>query len=141
MISFNIKEFVSELNEDVENIFEGFEGAIEGAAMFGWEKIVAATPVDTGRASSSWNISSDPDDFIELEPTPKGTFVYSPYRPEFKFDIWKDSGIYITNNVEYIDYLENGCRNYGAFRMVQDALPNIKRSLNLRLTSIRKKAR
>lgn len=134
MFDIDVASFKSELNKEINEYYDGFSKAITGAALVGWDKVVLLTRVDTGRARASWNLSTSPDDFIELPIAPSGYRIYGdPHRPTVRFNIDDDEGIYLSNNVEYIEKLE------GLDGMVQATSTTISRSLNVRLTNIRKR--
>jgi hypothetical protein len=82
-----------------------------------WNGITKRTPVDTGRARSSWNLSiGSPDPTIPPERGPgtgknknAKTPPTSPTAATPRFDKIDGSAvIYITSNLPYIEALENG---------------------------------
>lgn len=134
MFDIDVAAFRSELNKEINEYYDRFSEAITGAAYIGWDRVVERTRVDTGRARASWNLSTSPDDFIELPVAPTGTRVYGePHRPDVFFNIDDDDTIYLSNSVKYIEKLEE------LDGMVQAATTTMKRSLNVRLTNIRKR--
>jgi hypothetical protein len=144
MFSLNTPDFTAEWYKEIDGTFDGLSEAISGATRYGWEKIVAGQfSIDTGRSRASWGIFVDYEDFIELTPYPKGTknaYGY-PTMPNFKFDALKNEHIMLTNNVEYIENIEDGAKTVPANNMVKNAIPNIKRSLNVRLSAVQRRNR
>ena len=101
--SKSIKEFSDKFGEDLSTVIK--------KASFGiFRDTILATPVDTGRASQSWNIMKN-----GIDPTVpvKGTY---PARSaiEILSDVSKlgkikdDDKIYISSSLSYIEPLERG---------------------------------
>lgn len=139
MIRFDAPVFINELESEADHVLDKMSKAVSDTARYAWVRIVEDTPVDTGRARFSWNITTDPGDFIEVPAVPRGTKNFYPYpiMPDFSFDVKKDSNLYVQDNVEYIEYLEEGSRTVEAQMMVQGNLPNINRILNIKLSGIK----
>lgn len=110
----------------------------------GFDRVVQATPRDTGRARAGWQISSDPSilDYVPSvikRPEGDGTGG-NDILPEYAAMIRKavPSGarlteanvIYIVNNVEYIMMLEAGWSKKQPSGFIGNFLNTLKRELN-----------
>lgn len=110
----------------------------------GFDRVVQATPRDTGRAMAGWQISSDPS-ILDYVPSvinhPEGDGAGgNDTLPEYAAMIRKavPSGaslteadvIYIVNNVEYIMMLEAGWSKKQPAGFIGNFLNTLKRELN-----------
>jgi hypothetical protein len=76
-------------------------------ALDGYTRITEKTPVDTGRARANWNIGVGQPD-TQLTDTDADTgIVDAPSRPTLRKGDGENA-IFITNNLPYINELENG---------------------------------
>lgn len=136
--------FSSEWNTEYGSVKRQISEAVTDATLFGWNLVTAKTPVRTGRARSSWNVSVDVVDnstkrAVKPYPEEKGTGrTYSdPAKPQIDFDIEKNRILFIVNNVEYIGYLEDGTDKIPAFSMVASSLPAINNRLQSQVRGIK----
>jgi hypothetical protein len=110
--SADLKKFAKKLEIDVSTVVRKVSFDI-------WNDVTKLTPVDTGRARASWNIS---EEFANLSTKPK------EYQNKTgKGEVGAISGkrnVMITNNVEYIEFLENGSSDKAPAGMVRVALAN-----------------
>lgn len=86
-----------------------------------WNNVTRRTPVDTGRARGSWNITEEVTDLSTKAPKQKG----EKYPANVKGNVGQITGkraVYITNNVEYIEYLEDGWSDKAPAGMVKVAI-------------------
>lgn len=102
------------------------------------KKITERTPVDTGRARSSWNISEGaPDTTVPPETGVESTGKYSqqsspppntvpPPTPE----ITGTKAVYITSSLEYVQYLEEGSSKQAPAGMVTIALAEVEAEID-----------
>lgn len=89
-------------------------------------RVTERTPVDTGRARAAWQITvGEPSTFI----MPEGVYGPPPPPPMPAMSI-KDV-VYITNNVPYIEYLEDGSSKQAPAGMVALSLAEIEAELAL----------
>lgn len=140
IISANFDEFVSEINSGFKEFAGEVNSAIEGAFEYGWEKVVSKTRVDTGRARYSWSLVVNGEGLVEVPAVRSGERFYpDPTLAPISFDVLAEDTLQLGNAVEYIEHLEYGSRTTEADLMLTSTIPNIKRSLNIRLTNIRKK--
>lgn len=83
-----------------------------------WTGVTKRTPVDTGRARASWNLS---EEFVNLATQPEG--FNSPNAVGSRGTITgKGKVVWITNNVSYIEFLENGSSKQAPTGMVEITL-------------------
>lgn len=139
MISIDVTTFRKEAYADLEKLTNDFNKAVSGATEFGFTSITRKTPKRTGRARASWRIGFNRRRFVRLPKVDRRMvgFYADPVTPKVKYDVRRHHSVWISNNVEYIDYLEYGSHNYGPYAMVSSSIPNIRRSLNVRLSRIK----
>lgn len=86
------------------------EKVIRKACIDLYRRIVERTPVDTGRAKGNWSLGVVPIapvgafDNVSFD---KVNAIINKNVSQFKFTL-SDEVVYITNNLDYIEYLENG---------------------------------
>jgi hypothetical protein len=125
----NLREFNLALNGETKvRIIEKFKLKQKLLALKLFEKIVLKTPVDTGRARNAWEITinvipedenallSDAESFEDLE------FGQMESLEDLKFG----QIIVISNNVPYIQYLENGHSKQAPKGMVALSIQSLK---------------
>ena len=89
-----------------------------------WNDVTRLTPVDTGRARASWNVS---EEYANLAVKPK-SYEGSGQGVAGKISGKKD--VIISNNVEYIVFLENGSSTQAPSGMTKLAVANAAASIN-----------
>jgi hypothetical protein len=89
-----------------------------------WNDVTRLTPVDTGRARASWNVS---EEYANLAVKPK-SYEGSGQGVAGKISGKKD--VIISNNVEYIVFLENGSSTQAPAGMTKLAVANAAASIN-----------
>lgn len=133
-----MSDFEKELLGELNDVLDEFNEIISNTAVYGWNLVTTETPVITGRARAAWNVSVDS---INNSAPPKvsgSKRIYpDPTFPDITFDINKNNSILITNNVDYIEYLEYGTDKFAPFAMVETAIPKIDRYLKKRLKGIK----
>lgn len=114
--------------------------------MFGIEfysGVTISTPVDTGRARYSWNVSVDTPDFSVAAPAPAewkgqsqgGSAYYhldtgkaaKYFTPD---KVKENSTIYISNSAPYIGRLNNGWSRQASARFVELVFENVVNKMN-----------
>lgn len=112
-----------------ETVRKKLEGAVESkmkrAMLASWGQLIQGTPVDTGRARASWRMT-----FGEIDPSahpPVDKTVYGKGKKQIPVpktpDISGGKGIgYISNNVPYINVLNDGSSEQAPRRFVQAAV-------------------
>lgn len=102
----DFRKFELELNEFTKKVGIAPSKVAKRIGLDLFAKIVRKTPVDTGRARGSWNISVNEADRTVLPPAPPGD-VYPP--PSIgALDVRLNESIVISNNLPYIVELEKG---------------------------------
>ena len=71
-------------------------------------RIVQRTPVDTGRAQNNWNIAVDNPDASTTEETEKNQQTVINKAKSKVDNLKAGKKVYITNNLPYIERLEDG---------------------------------
>lgn len=118
MISIKgLRQFEVDLNKFAEKIGETKQAVFRRAALDIWKGVTMRTPVDTGRARSSWNIAVGNPDPSFPPSLGTGTGAHkgelkapeSPVPPEPMVSaIDGNQTVWITSNLPYIVALENG---------------------------------
>lgn len=109
--------------EDVSHeVREVIHQASVATALNAVTSLRQATPVDSGRARASWNISNEPGDFKKgsiniSEASLLGTTALST----MKYD-GLSSEIYLTNSAPYINELNRGKSNQAPSRFIEKTL-------------------
>ncbi len=136
--------FESEWANESQQVKNQVGEAVVSVGVYGWNLVTSKTPVRTGRARSSWNLTVDSvNDSTKPRVTPypaiKGTGkVYGqPSEPKISFSIDKNDSVIISNNVEYIEYLELGSDTVSPFAMIRTSLPSINRKLQAELRKVK----
>lgn len=134
----SVNDFRKEWDAEVDELLKQVSGAVTKTGLYGWNLVTAATPVLTGRARASWLLTVDSIENKTLPKVKGRKRVYgNPSSPKVTFDITQAQYMYITNNVEYIEYLEDGTNKITPFAMVAMATPKIDRELQRRLKRIK----
>lgn len=109
--------FNADLQGFSERVGIELDVVVRKVALEIYDKITRKTPVDTGRARASWNVSAGSIDSSVASDSKKGTGAHRgssepPASPAAKrVTLKKNDGkksIYITNSLPYIGKLENG---------------------------------
>ena len=106
---------------------------VENLGVEAYKNVTALTPVDTGYARASWNISQvSPDESIEDKKKFSGEgiqiakAVNNRKLSSFTYDINSSPAVFVTNNVPYIVELENGHSEQSKY-MVRRTLHALRR--------------
>lgn len=133
-----MSKFKQEFSKELNSIVEQTDKAVKDSGLYGWNLVTAETPVLTGRARASWLLSVDNILNDTLPETKGNKRVHpDPITPKPNFSVKNNQHLYITNNVDYIEYLEYGTDKINPFAMVTKATPKIDRFLNRRLKNIK----
>lgn len=98
-------------------------------------RIVERTPVDTGRARSAWDLTvGEPSSYVPppLPPGAVGALVEDP-ASGLSVAITGESVIYVVNNLDYIEPLENGHSQQAPAGMVRITLAEVAAEIELYL--------
>lgn len=101
-----------------------FETVVRKVSIDIWNDVTTLTPVDTGRARASWNVS---EEYANLAVKPES------YNGSGKGAVGRISGkqdVIISNNVEYIVFLEEGSSEQAPAGMTKLAVANAAASIN-----------
>jgi len=105
----NLQEFNKELEKAKEYIHGDFEKFYKMVCLETFSRIVLRTPVDTGRARGNWlvEIGFPATGILTVQGSASEMATQATNRAVRKLsDIPPYSVVHITNNVEYISYLE-----------------------------------
>lgn len=136
-----VKSFADKIGLSVELVCQRLAEDI-------WNRITLRTPVDTGRARSSWIMSLGEPKAFMAQPKQPSTGKYSqqstpPPDPAAPFptdvDIDGTQPIYITSAVLYIEYLEGGSSQQAPNGMVALTLIEVQAEMQKTLEEIAKK--
>lgn len=117
----NIQSFTGDLEKFSKATGVELETVVRKVAFDVYKGITQKTPVDTGRAKANWNIGLGA---INYKVTKNTTFT--------AIEPPKGSGkkiIYITNNLPYINALENGSSTQAPKGMVSLTMLDVQRSI------------
>jgi len=106
----NAKSFTAQLLKFAAFAELDAEKVIRKTIIDLFSHIAEATPVDTGRARANWNLdfNGDANDLIEeVQGKSNANKIISGKVAEFRYQITQGY-VYIYNNLEYIEALENG---------------------------------
>lgn len=135
--TLRIFQFNAELQAFADKIQQDLGNVVADTAVELFAEIVAGTPVDTGRARSSWNISLGTPD---LTTKPEGSYPeyhdqdaayqQAENQAESLVASLRESNasiepIYIANALEYISGLEDGNSKQAPVGMVEIALQTV----------------
>ena len=117
----NIQSFTGDLKKFSQATGVELETVVRKVAFDVYKGITQKTPVDTGRAKANWNIGLGA---INYTVTKNTTFrAIEPPKGSGK------SIIYITNNLPYINALENGSSTQAPNGMVNLTMQDVQRSI------------
>lgn len=100
--ALDLAKFRNKTDEEMVNI-------VRKIALEAFKRIILRTPVDTGRARANWGVKiGSPRAAFEIEATDKsgGRTIAAATETTLGFDA--DGSIFMTNNLPYIEALENG---------------------------------
>ena len=109
----NFSSLARSLNKLSNNVVKNSEVAIKKAALAAYSTLIVVTPIDTGRARAGWIISFGAPRKSDAKPRrkggkiPIGSFQNRALNTISKWTLGSGD-LYISNSVEYIEYLEDG---------------------------------
>ncbi len=141
----SIQRFDVDLTRFAKRIDVNLGRVVKRTAFRLFDKIVRRTPVDTGRARASWDMSvGSPGGHVQLEiprdrklSPSQATSTAMSHRLS-DYGIERLEPIYIYNNVEYIGKLEYGHSRQAPHGMVQVSLAEVETEMNQILSGIGK---
>jgi len=113
------------------NVTENTDKLVRKVALITDQAVVSATPVDTGRAKSNWLVQVGSSPNTAIEPYVPGKFgSTAAENTQAAIDqassaisgYTSGSAIYITNNLPYIQKLNNGSSAQASANFVQQAV-------------------
>lgn len=137
-----VAEFAKQIDLAVQLVMERL-------ALDLWNKITLRTPVDTGRARASWQLSIGAPSLVvspSLGPyTGKNSKLNTPPgEPAAPFptdvEITGDDIVFICNSLPYIEALEDGHSQQAIAGMVQVSLAEVMAEIELLLEGIKEQA-
>lgn len=135
----NAVDFSKSLMSLADHVDGSFGKIIRKACIDLYRAIVEKTPVDTGRAKASWSLSTHHAS-DEQEPRDGYTFneieqIIKDNVADFKVSIHDDQ-VVIYNNLEYIEFLEDGTSDQAPNGMVSISLVEFETFFNNALRGI-----
>ena len=133
-MAFNRRRFEKDIKSFAKRVDEDFSSVFKNLAFRALTEVVKTTPVDTGRARANWNIGvNQPNievkEYKDLSLGQASAAAINKGRSLSKEELTPKDVVYITNNVEYIDILENGDGNRPPNNMVKGALQVIRTAI------------
>lgn len=84
--------------------------------------LVLSTPVDTGRARAGWNVGINNVDLEETGIDKTGQKTLAEHLQIIEREMNLGDRVYLSNNVEYITYLDRGSSDQAPHGMVEKTL-------------------
>ena len=116
-----IDEFVSEVDSTIHTTARILVIEI-------WKNLMLTTPVSSGRARANWGISKDGS----IQELPPGEYS-EPERPP----ISRFNTLFITNPLDYIQYLNEGWSEQAPALFIEIAVADAEVETNQRVTSLK----
>lgn len=104
------------------------------------DRIVERTPVDTGRARASWNIVAGQEPDLSVAPKPEKGHKVSPgllETAEKQAAVPIADSYLISNNLPYIEPLENGHSRQAPVGMIRLAIADVKTRIEIELGGLK----
>lgn len=121
----DVKKFAKITGDNIATVMK-----TAGIEIF--KSVTNLSPVDTGRARASWNMSINE---INLAVKPPGEYGPHLEFPSFEGFEFKNT-IYISNNLNYIEYLERGSSSQAPRGMLAISVRNYKRYIKEAVNSV-----
>lgn len=119
----DIRRFNEKVTKAATNIFRG-------TALGLFKNIIKRTPVDTGRLRANWQaeINSIPTDVVKATDKPGGKTIAAAQAETGKAKL--GDSIFLINNLEYAEVIENGDRTHLPQGMVKRTVAEFKSIVN-----------
>ena len=124
MANLDAASFALQVDSLIDKMNGGADALVRRIALEIWNEITKRTPVDTGRARAAWMASIDSPSTKNF---PEGTYA-APSEPDLSEATIKNL-IYVTNNVDYIQHLEEGTSKQAPAGMVRVTLAQVRAEL------------
>lgn len=120
----SVDTFVREVDAETQKFVDDVNKGLENTMLYSWSLVTASNPVRTGRSRASWLVTVDEIKDHTKPPVKGNKLVYkTPRKPKLKYDFLHNRSLYLTNNVDYIEYLEYGTDKFAPFAMVSSMVP------------------
>lgn len=125
-MSKEFRDFQKQFKKASDIVIKGSEEVVRAAAISLFGEIIKRTPVDTGRLRGNWqaSLSSPATGTLSIIDRSGATAVNKVKQKAAEFKI--NDIIYLTNNLEYAQYIENGTPYIRPFGMVKTTLRDFK---------------
>lgn len=121
--SRSLEEFSRRATIIAAGVVKNFNKSIRKAALVADQVAILATPVDTGRARANWIASiGAPATEADRAPDKSGQVALNEAQRVVARYAPGQGGIYITNNVEYIEPLDQGSSSQAPNGMTAQAI-------------------
>lgn len=121
----HITRFQADLKKFEENSKLNMDQLIRWIVLELWTRIIKRTPVDTGMARSSWDVTiGEPSK--NPPPLPNLTSYPAPEKPNLKSQGLGKTPVFITTNLGYVSYLESGASKQAAGGMVRISIAELE---------------
>ena len=118
----NLRQFSRRMKFRAENLVQETNRIVKQVALVVDQTVVLATPVDTGRARANWLVSVDGPNNSEVDAVdPTGSSALAQGRSVISGRTPGQS-VYVTNNVDYIGFLNAGSSAQAPAGFVEEAV-------------------
>lgn len=124
--------FTSDVEAFAKAIDVNMQTVMRSIALRLWTKITQRTPVDTGRARSNWALAEGGPSSL---PPPLPGDSHTTVTPNVQFISGKGA-IFITNNLGYVQYLEQGSSKQAPVGMVAISVAELEAEIETYLEQI-----
>ena len=132
MADNNIVEFQADLDAFAQLLDITVANVVRRIAFELYTKITRGWPVDTGYSRANWRLAVGEPDLTVLPPPPSGSAgqgeIYAPPDPDPAALVGIDGKepVFITNNVDYAIYLEEGSSQQAPSGVVQVSVDQVE---------------
>ena len=137
-MSVNTVEFMQSFNTNVERTKKNYDQAFRAMALQLFGSIITRTPVDEGRARGNWQVTINSPANGELETTDKGGQRTLATGSRSIASRTGEQVLYFTNNLPYIQRLENGWSQQAPSGMVRVTLTEFEAALRKAASEVNK---
>jgi hypothetical protein len=120
----NLSSFKLDLEREAKKLDVELEQLLRRIMLQLLRDVVLETPVDTGRARGNWQVSINKSPEGEIEP--KADVISEGLATLVDLKQNPYAVVYLTNNVSYIKYLEEGTSQRGGKHMLARGLERVK---------------
>jgi uncharacterized protein CbrC (UPF0167 family) len=132
--------FTGDLSKFTDAVEKNHNTVVKKVSFDMASKIIKRTPVDTGRAKANWHVELNNQRMFTTDDTDtRGASTIAEAASEINKVKIGDS-VYITNNLPYIEELENGSSQQAPAGMVKVTAAEFKRTVDAAAKAIIKKS-